>query len=51
MDTIILDIIANEWFVFISKNNIKGINWMNISMSPNITWDIIQSNPQLPWVT
>ena len=35
------------WFSFILEN---PRNWYNISCNPNITWDIIQNNPDKPWV-
>ena len=36
------------WNEFVLKYEDK-IEWVEISRNPNITWDIVESNPDKPW--
>jgi len=37
------------YFRFIENQSDKPWNWIEISRNPNITWDIIKTNPDKPW--
>ena len=44
--------LEDEWtrryWKFICDNEDK-VAWSRLSKNPNITWDIIQNNPDCPW--
>jgi len=35
-----------EWFQFILDNPDKPWDWMWLSYNPNVTWEIVQNNPE-----
>ena len=37
------------YFKFIERKSNQILNWFNISKHPNITWDIVEANPDKPW--
>ena len=39
----------SNWFDYIKENPDKDWNYINLSLNPNITWEIVQSNPDKPW--
>lgn len=40
----------NEWFRFILENLDKNWEWFGLSNHRNVTWDLIQTYRDLPWV-
>jgi hypothetical protein len=40
--------ISMNWFQQIIFEN-KPIYWLGLSMNPNISWEIVSSNPEKPW--
>ena len=40
---------CKKWFKFILNNPDKKWMWYNISLNPNITWEIIENNPDKNW--
>ena len=36
------------WNEFVLKNENK-VDWSNLSLNPNITWEIVNANPDKPW--
>ena len=40
---------SQYWFQFILDNPDKDWDWSNISHNLNITWEIIQQNPNIHW--
>ena len=40
---------AKKWFQFIKDNPYKRWNFYRLSRNSNITWDIVQANPNLNW--
>ena len=55
MDTCIYSYkyLEDEWtrgyWKFICDNEGKDLDWVDLSKNPNITWDIIQNNPDKEW--
>jgi len=35
-----------KWFQFILDNPDKPWDWMWLSYNPNVTWEIVQNNPE-----
>ena len=40
---------TQQWFQFILDNLDKPWDWGYLSKNPNITWEIIQANPDKEW--
>lgn len=39
------------WFEFIKKNDKKSWNWSCLVTNPNVSFDVMKSNHQYPWLT
>ena len=37
------------FFEQVNKYSNKSWNWDSLSRNPNITWDIVETNPDTPW--
>ena len=44
-----LDEWSEKWFQFIKDNPHKDWCYIWLSENPNITWEIVQANPDKPW--
>ena len=54
IDIDISEVVSDEWFYFIQKRihetkRVGEWNWTELSMNPNLTWNIIKENRDLPW--
>ena len=36
------------WFDYVRDNQDKFWVWYDLSANPNVTWDIVQANPDYP---